>query len=146
MIYAAIDTETTGLGERCALLELAIVLEDTSKSPLPPVEDLPYFSSLVDVSEGAWWELFPIGMHQKNGLLAELSDPRKTGLRGFGEVDEAAASWLREVAGATKPRSVTPAGKNFARPSRPGAFGGKPGGKPFKPAGKRFAAKPGAAR
>jgi len=45
-----------------------------------------------------------------------------------------------------EPPAHRPAGKNFARPSRPGGFGGKPGGKPFKPAGKRFAGKPGAAR
>lgn len=34
MKYVAIDTETTGLGQRCAIVELAMVVEDTGMNDL----------------------------------------------------------------------------------------------------------------
>lgn len=115
MIYVAIDTETTGLGEKCQLLELAMVLEDTSARPLPPVEELPHFVSFV-AEDGGWWEPFAMGMHAKSGLLAEWLAAKKGELLGSlsnVRVGDMAASWLVETAKLGKGK-LTPAGKNFA--------------------------------
>ena len=108
MRYVAIDVETTGLGERCGLLELAMVAEDTTQTV--PVEDLPFLRALF-WPEGAVWEPFAMKMHRANGLLDEI-------LANFGSeyaLDNAVAwgdaeKWLR----ANTSGKIAPAGKNFA--------------------------------
>lgn len=123
MRYVAVDVETTGLGKRCGLLELAMVAEDTTKTL--PIEDLPFFRALFWPAD-AVWEPFAVRIHRKNGLLDEIL---------AGVTQEAAAwceaeAWLRgEAKGPQKtveyrnpPETligppnfkVTAAGKNFA--------------------------------
>lgn len=118
MRYVAIDTETTGLGPSCELLELAMVLEDTKIRPLPPVEELPHFVTLVGPRGGdapRSWEQGAMDMHIKSGLLAELRFP---GLRPREEALVEAENWLAqhgEIHSTTRKRVLlTPAGKNFA--------------------------------
>lgn len=116
MKYAAIDTETTGLGERCALIELAIVLEDTEARPLPPVEELPSWTSLVNPgSAGCWWEPVAMDMHRKSGLLTEwLAElAAQPGAPSPIVAATEARAWLANL-GHGRDRSLTPAGKNFA--------------------------------
>lgn len=97
MKYASIDLETTGLDrERCEVVEIAIVIEDTEQrvavygddhqlpcvygddhqlpgpQRLPDVRDLPTFTRLVYPNHTAVWEVEAVDMHQKNGLLAAL--------------------------------------------------------------------------
>ena len=88
MQYVAIDIETTGLHKNCSVLELAMVLEDTSKST--PVEDLPYFHMLFQPGRFVG-EATAIELHRDSGLLEEA---QKKGLWSH-EVWSAAESWLR---------------------------------------------------
>ena len=130
MRYVAIDVETTGLSERCGLLELAMVAEDTTQPFL--VEDLPYFRALFWPPD-AVWEPFAMKMHRANGLLDEiLSAERRDGeyawevlrcwLRGndthgpYGDVESVPLhAPLLSIPG-TEPQlpKIVAAGKNFA--------------------------------
>jgi oligoribonuclease (3'-5' exoribonuclease) len=115
MKYVAIDTETTGLSDKCSLLEVAMVFEDTEKKDVP-VEDLPLFYMLCDISRGAYWETAALTMHLMNGLYQELTAPGSR-FRSVDEVGVLGATWLRQQAfGASdehKYGSIVAAGKNF---------------------------------
>lgn len=63
MKYASIDIETTGLNpETCEVIEIGIVLEDTSKQM--PVECLPTFHCYIDAKTFAG-EPYALSMHPK---------------------------------------------------------------------------------
>lgn len=124
MKFAAIDIETTGLNiELDQVLQVAIVLEDTSK-PDTPVEDLPTFEGLIyhERIAGA-----PFALHM-NREIVELFAGIKPGgpvdFRGrrievyehVSEVVYAALDWLRahltNGGPLEKARKFVAAGKN----------------------------------
>jgi len=108
MKYVAIDTETTGLSDKCSLIEIAMVFEDTSKPD--PIEELPAFHAVVNVGAGAFWEPFALQMHLDNGLYAQVA----TEGISMGKAVDDGMSWLSGRFGYYERGSVVAAGKNFA--------------------------------
>lgn len=101
MQYVSIDIETTGLNpDVCQILEFAAVLETDWKTP---VEDLPYFSAIVQhpsyVGE-------PYALAMNSQILAEIAAGKAAHIH---HVVTYFTAWL-ESFGITK---FTPAGKNF---------------------------------
>lgn len=103
MRYVSIDVETTGLDtERCSILELAMVFEDTSK-PNTPVEELLIFHGYMQ-QERPYWEPFAKRMHKESGLLKEVREKGWPASMFWREVYEALRSGM----------PWTVAGKNVA--------------------------------
>lgn len=115
MIYVALDTETTGLSEKCSLIELAMVLEDTAKVDAS-VEALPFFHCYVKQPE-AHWESYALGMHMGKAQLAAQTWPHPLlvgrPIYTMAEAEHEALTWLAIVAGITPDAQGTVAGKNY---------------------------------
>jgi len=69
MKYLGLDTETLGLSPECAVIEVAIVEEDTEKQV--PVDELPYRRWLIKPTEPFRAEAYALGMHTRLGLWDE---------------------------------------------------------------------------
>lgn len=114
MKYASIDGEMTGLDfERCEIIEIAIVVENTNPVEVgglprfPDVDALPYFRATCWPEHRACWEPEAYEMHQKNGLVDELkANPGMSRARFW----DTARSFLIAHFGHGK---ITVAGKNF---------------------------------
>lgn len=76
MKYFSLDVEATGLNtSKCALLQVALVAEDTEHSVIS-VSQLPHLNLLIDNHDrGLYWEPGALRMHQKTGLLQKALDP-----------------------------------------------------------------------
>lgn len=140
MRYLSIDVETTGLADNCALLELAMVLEDTSKAAETPVDQLPAFRGWVQLDGPTVWEAEAMRMHlgkkaleiplgadfyrrTRFGYPDALDIETRTKLfvrppamnwcfMTIEQLDRRALSWLTEH-NIDPVNKITPAGKNF---------------------------------
>ena len=111
MKYVSLDLETTGLDKECAVIEVAIVLEDTSAYPLPPVEELPQRSWLIrpDQMFFANW----IAMEMNHELLKEAHESERSvgAHEAWDDMENTLRAW---GFGMVKGNRATLAGKNVA--------------------------------
>lgn len=113
MYYVAMDTETTGLDpERHQILQLAMVLEDTTK-PEVPVEELPTFCRFIYHSDIVGQQQ---AIHMNAWIFAEMEGPKAPRYPAESEHEtiEQAVNWLGEMRRRTAESRLTAAGKNVA--------------------------------
>lgn len=92
MRYVSLDLETTGLDPKCAVLEVAVVLEDTQAHPLPRVEDLPHYRVVIQPTQMFMAQVVALQMNrdlletaQASGVPEELAwTALEDVLRGWG--------------------------------------------------------------
>lgn len=96
-----LDIETTGLKPAAKLLELAAILVRAHD-----LEVVSRFQGLVQIysaiSDDSVWDPFVVAMHSKNGLIAEIADPKKGAFRTTKALFTAFAAWLHSVGQPTK--------------------------------------------
>lgn len=90
MKYVSLDLETTGLDKECAVIEVAVVLEDTD-NPSVPVEDLPHRSWLVRPAQMffANW----IAMEMNHELLKEAHEKGVDAARVWSDLESTLHGW-----------------------------------------------------
>lgn len=126
MIYVSIDLETTGLDPRVdQVLQVALVVEDTSQAQDVPVGQLPTFECLVQ-APGDVYSGSPYALWLNGDLLKALAKPERFDDLGYlGATlrgrrlpiyaapvwERVAADWLTRQVG---PGRVTASGKNAA--------------------------------